>query len=181
MSRAPWPHRSRWLWAAGLLMLALGVAVYVLDRPDGTAMLLPRSWVMHAPGQSWFGAIGGSLPSFVHAFAFSLFTALVLPRTWRHGALACGGWALCETLFELGQHPQVSPWLVQQLHAMAGWPGMEALRRYFKQGSFSTSDVVAGLAGAALAFGALWWLCYRETGPARPMNPDSVRSGVGRP
>ena len=73
--------------AAGLALL-LGAGVYLLDRPAGSAWLIPAAWQAAAPG-TWFGQVGPWLPSFTHAFAFSIFTALLLPPRVGFGAGAC--------------------------------------------------------------------------------------------
>jgi hypothetical protein len=145
--------RDWWLAGLSLALLALGVLVYVVDRAPGTAAALPTALSMYDGSRSWFGALGGSLPTFVHALGFSLLTALVLPRTRRHAALACGGWALIETAFEVGQHKAVSPLLAAWIAPAAGSvPGADTLRRYFLVGGFDPWDIAAGLAGAAAAY-----------------------------
>jgi hypothetical protein len=134
------------LTAIAVAVLALGTLVYALDRAPGTASLWPRAWTRHG-GSPFFGALGGALPSFAHAFAFSLLSALLLPpgRGWQRAA--CLGWAAIDTLFEIGQHPAVS-------HHLPGWlPGFIA--RYFRYGVFDAFDVAAGLLGALAAYGLL--------------------------
>ena len=157
-------RRSAELALAGLalLLLTVGAGVYLLDRAPGSAMLLPAAWQHGAAlgpgsdGGSWFGAIGGWLPSFVHSFAFGLLTALLLPRRIGAAAAACGGWALVDSLAELGQHAALSPALVAAIEQVFGTgPLASALGRYFARGAFDLADLVAGLAGAALAFVAL--------------------------
>jgi len=160
-------HRAWQLAAAGLVLLLLGTGVYLVDRPAGTTMLLPSGWSWHQDGASWFGHVGDFLPSFVHAFSFSLFTALLLPRTLGHTAAACGAWALLETLFEVGQHARVAPKLVEALgDTLSGLPGSEALRRYFQHGSFDPADMAAGIAGALVAFVVVMATMHRRPGPS---------------
>jgi len=144
--------------AAGLVLLA-GSAVYLLDRPAGSAWLVPPAWQAATDGR-WFGAIGPWLPSFAHAFAFSVFTALVLPRRPGRAAAACVGWAAIDTLAEAGQHAAIAPALAAGLtSAFDGAPLAARIGRYFTQGSFDITDVLAGLAGSGVAYAALrrWW------------------------
>jgi len=137
------------------LTLLLGVAVYLLDRPAGSAWLIPSAWQAGTP-DDWFGAIGPWLPSFVHAFAFSVFTACLLPRRPGFAALACIAWALVDAVAEFGQHPTVSAPIVAGLQwAFDGAPLAVRVGRYFTQGAFDAADLAAGLAGSALAFLAL--------------------------
>lgn len=137
------------------MVLLAGVLVYLLDRPPGSAWLVPSSW-QHGASRQWFGPFGQWLPSFTHAFAFSLLTALCLPR--RRGTLvgACAAWAAIDTLAELGQHPALSPALAEALaHALGQGPLVAQTGRYFTRGVFDLGDVVAGLAGALAAYVAL--------------------------
>jgi hypothetical protein len=143
---------------AAVLALTAGVLVYVLDRPAGTASLLPSVW--HAgSGVSWFGPAGAWLPSLVHAFAFSVLTALALPWRQRNMAAACLGWAGIDTLAEIGQHAAVSPAVTAALMNASALTGghavAEPVARYFANGSFDVADVAAGLAGCLLAYAAL--------------------------
>jgi len=133
------------LAALAVAVLALGTLVYALDRAPGTAALWPRAWTRHG-GSAFFGAVGGALPSFAHAFAFSLLTALLLAPGRGAQRAACLGWAAVDTLFEIGQHPAVAKHLL--------WlPG--PLARYFRHGVFDALDVAAGLLGALLAYALL--------------------------
>lgn len=139
---------------AGLALL-LGTSVYLLDRPAGSAWLLPASWHATAAG-GWFGHVGPWLPSLVHAFAFSVLTALVLPpRPWC-AAAACATWAAIDTLAELGQHAAISGALAGALAAaFDGSAGAARIGRYFTMGSFDLADLAAGGVGCVLAYAAL--------------------------
>ena len=69
--------------ALALLALAIGSLVYFSDRNASASLLMPASALNTS--RHWFGAWGQWLPSFVHPFAFSLFTASLLARAspWR--------------------------------------------------------------------------------------------------
>lgn len=140
--------------AAGLALL-LGAAVYLVDRPAGSAWLVPAAWQAATPGHG-FGALGAWLPSFVHAFAFSVLTAWWLPRRPAFAAAACIGWAVVDSLAEIGQDASVAaPLAATLLAAFDGAPAAARLARYLSQGTFDPADLLAGLAGSALAFLAL--------------------------
>ncbi|MCW5636017.1 MAG: hypothetical protein KIT17_21960 [Rubrivivax sp.] len=155
--------------AAAVASLVLGLLVYLLDRPAGSAALLPAPWHAGSP-LGLFGAAGAWLPSLVHAFSFAILTAWALPRRRGMAAGACIGWAVIDTLAELAQLPALAMPLAAALlatfdhSALAGQVG-----RYFTQGSFAAADVAASLAGAALAYLAL----RAAGGPARPSAPDA--------
>ena len=139
------------LAALAVGLLVLGTAVYLLDRTPGSAWLIPAAWQAGGGGDgrgggTVFGALGRWLPSFVHAFAFAVLT--------------CVGWALVDTLAEVGQHAAVSAPLAAAIESWLG-PGpvgtsiARPLARYFTRGSFDVADVIAGLAGAVVAYGLL--------------------------
>lgn len=144
--------RNETLVAIALAALGAGVLVYLTDRDGVQAWLLPRVGAL--AGRHWFGALGGWLPSALHAFAFALLSAAVLPRTGPARFVACAAWAVIDIGFELGQHPLVAPQLAAWL---AGAPA-----RYFERGTFDPADVVAAALGAALAAALLWHVRPQE-------------------
>lgn len=138
------------------LALVLGVLVYLVDRPPGSAWLLPSQWQAAPGGRGWFGAAGLWLPSFVHAFAFSVLSAWLLPQRSAFAAGACLSWALIDTLAECGQHPSLAPLAASAIERAFGHSSAAVQAgRYFTHGSFAVADVAAGLAGSALALLAL--------------------------
>jgi len=130
------------LVALGCAALALGWLVYLTDREASHALLVPT--VAALAGGHWFGALGGSLPSFAHALAFSLLTAAALPprSAWRYGA--CAAWFAVNVAFEVGQHAHVSARLADVLPA-------SFVTNYFVGGTFDGGDIVAALLGALAA------------------------------
>lgn len=127
-------QRAGPLMLVGLLALLLGVLVY---QPLRTA------WPSALP--SW---LSGSAPSLLHAFAFTLWTALALDaRGSRLWAVALG-WGLLETAIEALQHPA--------LHALL--PAWFAARW---GGVFDWLDIAAALLGCVLAAVLLTWRSRR--------------------
>ena len=138
----------------GCLALALGLLVYLADRDARHAVLIPAFAAL--AGSNLFGALGPWLPSFVHPFAFSLFTAAALPSrsAWRHGA--CAAWCAVNVAFEVGQHPNVSARLAEGLRANLGPSSVSrTLADYFLRGTFDLGDIVAAVIGAIVAAGVL--------------------------
>jgi len=157
---------------AALMALAAGTGVYLLDRAPGSAWLLPAAWQAASPG-GWFGGAGLWLPSLVHAFAFSVLTACLLPRRRAAAAGACAAWAAVDTLAECAQHPAWSAPLATALErAFDGSRLAVPIGQYFVRGSFDVADVIAGLAGSLLAFAALCRFFVRAA-PARASSPPS--------
>lgn len=115
----------------GAVALLTGAAVYALWRPGP------------APTSALVAALAGSAPSLLHAFAFTLWTALAVrgrPRTVWAVALT---WVTLESAMEAFQHPA--------LHAL-----LPAVVRSRWAGTFDPWDLLASLLGAALA-GVLAW------------------------
>jgi hypothetical protein len=137
-------------WFIGLSALALGLLVYLSDRPAAHALLLPNLGFL--AGHRWFGEAGGWLPSGVHPFAFSLFSAALRdPRA--SGVFGiCGFWFAVNAAFEIGQHTQVRGPLAAALgHVFGQGPAVGALQNYFLRGTFDVGDLAAAALGAALA------------------------------
>lgn len=153
---------SRFAGLAGIgcAAFAVGLLVYLTDRVGSRALLVPALAAL--TGSNLFGALGQWLPSFVHPFSFSLFTAAALPPASapRHGA--CVAWGVVNVAFELGQHPQVSASLAELLQGgLRAVPLSQALARYFTDGTFDSGDIVAALLGA-LAASAVLQLVHRD-------------------
>lgn len=151
--------RSASVAGIGCVVFALGLLVYLMDRDASKAAFIPSvAWLA---GSNVFGALGGWLPSFVHTFAFSLFTAAVLSQRSvpRYGA--CVAWFAVNVAFEVGQHPEVSARLAEVLQgSLGGVPLTRPLANYFAHGTFDPGDIVAALLGA-LAAAAVLGLMHR--------------------
>jgi hypothetical protein len=136
------------------MAMVAGLAVYAIDRPAAHVYLLPSVLAFSDSPRNFFGAIGASLPSFLHVFAFSLLTAAVATsRTARAAAIVAGAWCATDLLFELGQHPALAPTIGASLPPwFAGVPMLENVEPYFLRGTFDPADLVATVAGAAVAY-----------------------------
>ncbi len=144
------------LGGVALLTLAAGTLVYIGARPAGSAWLLPAALnsIVELP---WLaGRVGQSLPSLVHALAFSLLTGLCL-HPWRYAAIvACAGWLAVDTLFELAQHPMIAEALAARLPAtFANWPVLNHVAAYLVNGRMDVMDLIFVALGCALAYGLL--------------------------
>lgn len=155
----------RGLQAAGILaggVLLLGLMVYLFDRPAGTAMALPRLLEPSQPA-AVFGALGGSLPSFAHAYAFALLSCVVLPRRAGWAAAACAFWVLVDSAFEILQWPPFARPAAAVLQG-AAWPGFDHLGAYLVQGRFDALDLLAGGLGGGAALLCAHALLLRPRG-----------------
>jgi len=142
------------LVAAAFLALLVGMLPYLTDRVAGRALLWPSAFTLETG--MLFGAVGQWLPSFAHAFAFSLLTVAVLaPRaTPRYGV--CALWAVINVVFELGQHRDIAKHLTGfLLNDIGAGPLTRPLARYFVHGTFDPLDVLAAVMGAIAAAAVL--------------------------
>lgn len=137
---------------AAFSALVLGMFVYLLDRHPESAYFLSADWSL-AKTHSSFGSIGDVLPSFAHAFAFSLITALILASSHRGALFACATWWVIDSLFEIGQLPSLAPHIAVSLPSwLGGIPFVENTAAYFLHGTFDAWDLAAIAAGAIGAY-----------------------------
>ncbi len=128
--------------------LVVGLVFYVLLRPEGSAPLLRMlPAIPNAPVSAELIASLGWLPSFLHVFAMSLLTWIVLGRSLI--VLSAGTWCAVNLLFELGQR---EPQILTPLQVNYA-------------GTFDPYDVVACIAGglAACVFARVWRRFNLET------------------
>jgi hypothetical protein len=150
---ARWRHPAI-LVASGCAALALGLLVYASDRGAMPGSLWPTAGAV--AGRHFFGPFGQWLPSFVHTFAFALFTAAALAPSTRPRYGACLAWGAVNVAFEIGQHPRLSARLADLLQISFGdAPTTQALARYFVHGTFDPGDIVAALLGSLAAAAVL--------------------------
>lgn len=156
------PQAHRWPIgnAAGLTIIALcalavGVATYAFARPQA-AMFLPTGW--HRPlAHGLPGWLLAGLPTFVHALAMPLLTAIVLGSRRQATLLGiCAAWAVVEIGFEAMQHPALRDALLSILPldgAATGW--LAPFANYLRGGGFELIDIAAALLGSAAAYAIL--------------------------
>lgn len=140
--------------ALAAVALAVGAAVYLLDR-GGDVGFVPAALAERLSVHRVFGLLGGSLPSFTHAFAFALLTAAVL-RPWPALArLGCAVWVLIDAVFELAQIHAVGGVLGAAIGRSANGPAaavLAPLGAYLASGTFDVLDLAAIAAGGAAAY-----------------------------
>lgn len=138
------------LIGSGGLALAMGALVYAVDRQFSliAPIIPPRSLATGA----LFGVLGQWLPSFVHPFAFSLFTAAVHTSGARAPYWPCVAWWVVNVLFELAQSPNASVAIATGLQDALGQTWLtRPLSDYLVQGTFDVGDLAAATAGAIAA------------------------------
>jgi len=143
-------RRIGFLTAAGCLALSIGFLVYLTDRDASRASLIPAiaAFVRH----NVFGVLGQWLPSFVHPFAFSLFTAAALGpgAASRYGS--CASWCTVNVGFEVGQSQAFKAQWAEALRTDVGdWVPTRSVLSYLLHGTFDGGDMLAVVLGALAA------------------------------
>ena len=141
----------------GLVVLLVGTLVYVLDRsPAQVPLLSAISLFGELP--PIFGAIGHSLPTFAHVFAFAVLSTVILGNSRKMALWICAGWFAVDAAFEVGQHPliwerisSVMPGGESQLTVL------NSVKNYFVLGTFDAWDLVSIALGAWFAYLLLRW------------------------
>lgn len=138
----------------GCAALGFGLLVYLADRDLARSALIPAAAALTVGPLA--GTLGLWLPSFVHPFAFSLFTAAARHRSAPPAYGACAAWWAADVAFEVGQHPAVSTpvaaWLARAPDSV--WFA-RVLADYFARGIFDPLDLLACTLGALAAAGVL--------------------------
>ena len=138
----------------GLTALLLGSLVYLVDRsPDRTYFIyisgLNISLYNTLPNV--FGAIGNSLPTFIHVFAFILITAGLMSCQKRGCLIICLSWFFVDFAFELSQ--KYNAW---SSRLIPNWfseiPFLENTENYFIRGTFDFIDLAAVAFGTVIAY-----------------------------
>ena len=144
---------NRTQFLIGAVALFIGGLVYVLDRPSDQTYFINNliNVSFHEATPKIFGALGNSLPAFVHVFSFILITAGVLSCQKRGWVVICVSWLCLDLAFEFGQKFKAVP-----LKVIPGWfsgiPFLENTKAYFFRGTFDVLDLVAIALGTLAAY-----------------------------
>jgi len=135
---------------AGVVALLTGTLAYLTLRTGGAA-IFPIGLGLYAPDP-----VAGSLPAFVHTFAFALLSAVAIGLDRRSLAWCAGAWALVGSAFELLQHERVAAALIPHPATLApdgaGSAALALLARYAHLGVFDVFDLAATALGAFAAW-----------------------------
>jgi hypothetical protein len=140
--------------AFGFNVLLLGAAEYIFSRPPESSHIgiLIKRIAGNIPKINLFGILGGVMPDFAHACAFSLFTLVLFPRAVRKmRILICLFWLAIDVFFETGQY------FGQQISGLINTilpPNTVAalLKGYFVNGKYDPMDILAMVLGVGTAF-----------------------------
>jgi len=127
--------------------------MYMFSRPAGSAYLLPAILQRDFSSLALPAIFGGSLPAFLHVYAFALLTVVVLGVSRARAAWAAAAWCVVNLLVEFGQWPPLAERLAASLPGWFGQvPVLDHLGAYFLRGSFDPVDLLATLIGAVTAY-----------------------------
>ena len=141
----------------GVTALGLGILFYCFYRsPDHTYFLRFLGGNQHTQQLTppVFAAFANSLPTFIHAFAFSLITAGLVARRQKGYLAVCLAWFAIDVFFEIGQGvsgiivPLIPDWF-------SGFVFLENMKDYFLHGHFDYLDILSIALGSAAAYSIL--------------------------
>jgi len=146
------PYRRLQIVAAVAALLA-GALIYLLARDPQQIFFMKFLPLPNTGMRLPSTALSYSMPSFLHIYAFILFSNAIMTHAIHRLRLITLFWLLVEVFFEIGQHDAVAPLIVD---AMAAWPGHHAWLRpvagYFIHGRFDLLDITALLLGSLAAY-----------------------------
>ena len=138
----------------GAVALLLGSLVYLVDRPPEHTYFVYASKInisLFDKVPNLFGAVGHSLPAFLHVFSFILITAALLSPQKSGCFVVCFSWVFIDSFFELSQK-----YSALTLKIMPNWfsdiPFLENSANYFRNGTFDIFDLAAITLGGIIAY-----------------------------
>ena len=153
------------LSAIALIALLVGGGVYLIDRPCGSAYLIPCFGSIFIQEANLFGSIGGFLPDFIHIYVFILLTVVCLNPSKNQLIIVCIAWLFTELTFEVLQIDSISLWLITIIgERFIGIPVLEHLTTYLSYGVFDALDVFAITIGAFFAYLTVLYIMDKDTG-----------------
>ena len=134
-----------------MLAILAGTAVYLLDR-DWSSVLFLAPLARWQPGTlDAFGVAGYSLPSFLHAYAFTLLLILALLPSKAARWLGSLTWLALAAGLELLQADAVKAWVTSHFTELADAPIAGEFFRFILFGRLDAADLAATALGVALA------------------------------
>lgn len=142
--------------------LGAGFLAYLIARTPEQTYFLYRIGLttgLHPSLPPLLALLSGSLPAFLHVFAFILITGGILACQKSGSLIVACSWLITDWAFELGQG--FSAWseaLVPRW--FDSLPVLENTRSFFRSGTFDPLDMIAVCLGALTAYSVL--LATRE-------------------
>lgn len=153
----------------GFIGLVIGIAVYLFVRDPRILYLnnfldIPFISINQADNITFFmNVYTGSIPTAVHAFAFSIFTALALGTNRKNIVLASIVWAVIDIFFEILQTIKDCSFILGK-HILGDF-----LCAYISSGTFDWLDIASIILGSFFAYYLMCNLCVH--------NGESINNG----
>lgn len=135
-----------------ILALLLGVAVYLLDRDWASTLFLTPVAAYEPETGRLFGLLGQVLPSFFHAYAFSLLLILALGRARYAREIGALGWFTFAAGLEILQAEYFQHLFSVPALQPAASTVLCSIQSYVANGHFDPGDLAASGLGCILAF-----------------------------
>jgi signal transduction histidine kinase len=137
---------------SAILALVTGISVYLFDRDWAATLFLAPFADRHFGQVGLFGALGGNLPSFLHAYAFALLLIILLGRSPFARCLGASLWFSIAAALECLQAGPVETLLYGSATAPAGTSVLGSIQAYIVNGHFDPGDLFAAALGCVAAY-----------------------------
>ncbi len=146
------------------MLLAVGLLVYLLDRPADQIYFVPDWWEFTIGAGQVFGPIGAYLPTFIHVVVFILISSALL-APWRFQITSiCLLWFGIDSLFELAQHNAIATRIADIVPSwFQGITFLENTSSYFLAGTFDLLDLMSIALGSVSAYLVVRFFRKRES------------------
>lgn len=137
---------------SAFLALAAGTSIYLFDRDRASVLFLAPftdSTVDHA---GLFGALGGNLPSFFHAYAFALLLIMLLGQIPRARPIGAALWFSIAAALECLQAARIEALLYGSAAVRTDLTIPGSIQAYIANGHFDPGDLLAAGLGCVAAY-----------------------------
>ena len=135
------------------MLLAVGLLVYLLDRPADRIYFIPDGWKFAMGAGQVFGPVGAYLPTFVHVVVFVLISSVLLAPWHFRNMSICLLWFGIDSLFELAQHEAIATRVADIVPSwFEGVIFLENTSSYFLAGTFDPLDLLSIALGSIAAY-----------------------------
>lgn len=138
---------------AALMVLAVGMAVYLLDRQPDDVYLMASWMASNERSGLSFGALGSFLPTFTHVYCFILLTAACVAPPRVQAFWIAFFWFVFDSILELAQMDAIASAIANHLPAwFEAVPLLNNTSAYFLAGTFDVIDIASIAVGAVAAY-----------------------------
>ena len=140
------------LLGSAILALLVGTFVYLVDRDWASTQFLSPLAALQGDPAAFFGALGQVLPSFCHAYAFTLLLIMALGASRHARPFGAAVWFAIAAGLELLQAGRMQLLAQEPTALLAGSPLANSVRAYVVNGHFDSGDLIAAAVGCLAAY-----------------------------